>query len=120
METSEALARRMSFAFARWQALSYPEKPNQTDLGNRVGKRSGRTYTQTAVAGWLSGKAPRELDSMDALAVELDVDPGWLYFNRGTAPTGWEEALRRFPPANTPEKRITKSARKTRRKAAGE
>lgn len=109
----------MSFAFARWQSLSYPDKPNQTDLGNRVGKRVNRTYTQTAVAGWLAGKAPRELEAMDALATELEVHPGWLYFERGDAPPGWDEARRRFPPDKPPEKRV-RAVAKPRRKAAGE
>jgi hypothetical protein len=85
----------MAFAFDRWQKQArFPDRLDQTELGRRVAARSDRKepYTQSAVAGWLAGKIPREAIAADALASELGQEPGWLYFDRGDAPAGWKEA----------------------------
>lgn len=89
----EDYARRANWAFQRLQQRSYPAKVSQSELGDRVGKRVGKEFTQTAVAGWLSKSLPRDLESQTALALELHVDPGWLYHDSGTAPEGWLEFL---------------------------
>lgn len=91
---TDELKRRMTFAFDRWQRRHFPKSPDQTELGRRVAEKTKRAqpYTQTAVAGWLAGKMPRDPEASDALATELGFEPGWLYFNRGDAPDGWKEA----------------------------
>lgn len=91
---TDELRRRMAFAFDRWQRNEFPERPDQTELGKRVAGRIGRekTYTQTAVAGWLAGKIPREPEGANALSEELTLEPGWLYFGKGKEPDGWKEA----------------------------
>lgn len=120
MGLKDDYASRAHWAFWKLQQKSYPEDVTQSDLGVRVAKRVERptSYTQTAVAGWLSGAIPRELETMSALARELGVDEIWLYFNRGAAPAGWEEERHRFRPSVTPERRLT-TGRKSRR-ASGE
>lgn len=88
-----------------------PGDVTQTELANRVGARTGRSFTQTAAAGWLSGGAPRDLETMEALAIELDLDPNWLYFNRGNPPEGFTEWAERvnwkspYVPKPRPRKR---------------
>lgn len=97
MALIDEYARRVNWAFARLQQKSYPEKVTQTELANRVGRRVGRTYTQTAAAGWLRKTIPRDLETQEALASELDLDPSWLYFERGLAPAGWVESRANDP-----------------------
>lgn len=87
---------RMAFAFEKWRQRErrFPEDPpSQTELGRRVAVRirRGDAYTQSAVAGWLDGNMPRELEAADALATELKQEPNWLYFARGEAPAGFAE-----------------------------
>lgn len=89
----EDYAKRANWAFQRLQQRSYPGKVSQSELGERVGRRVGKEFTQTAVAGWLSKSLPRDLESQTALALELHVDAGWLYHNSGIAPQGWLEFL---------------------------
>ena len=64
---------------------------SQEKLAERVGKRAGRTYSQSAAKGWLKGVVPSDLESQLALALELGADPGWLYFypySKAPAPPG--------------------------------
>lgn len=93
---TDDLRRRMTFAFNRWRRSEFPEDLDQTELGRRVAdaiKRKKGAYTQTAVAGWLLGKIPRDPGAAGALSEELGLEPGWLYFGRGDEPVGWKEAL---------------------------
>jgi hypothetical protein len=54
---------------------------SQEELAKRVGKRAKKSYSQSAAKGWLvDGVVPNDLESQLALALELGVDPGWLYF----------------------------------------
>lgn len=96
MRLIEAYADRAKWAFLR---LQRPVPVTQSELGERVGRRVKRTYTQTAVAGWLSRSLPRDLETQEALAAELGVTPGWLYFKEGPAPAGWIEPDRKTPKA---------------------
>ena len=67
----------------------------QEALATRVGARAKRTYSQSAAKGWLKGVVPSDLESQLALALELGVDPGWLYFfpfSEAPAPPGAEIA----------------------------
>lgn len=88
MRLIEGYAHRARWAFHR---LQFPESVSQSELGDRVGKRVKRTFTQTAVAGWLSKSLPRDLETQVAWARELGVTPGWLYFNEGMAPAGYAD-----------------------------
>lgn len=101
MRLIEAYAERAKWAFWR---LQHPSPVTQSELGNRVGKRVKRTFTQTAVAGWLSKSLPRDLETQMALAAELRVTASWLYFKEGPAPADWIEPERKATKA--PETRV--------------
>jgi transcriptional regulator with XRE-family HTH domain len=77
-----AFAERAQSAF--WRATAKRRGLSQTELGRAVGARVGRLYKQPTVADWLSGSLPRDVASMIALAQELGVDPGWLYFGEAS------------------------------------
>ena len=121
MALKHEYASRAHWAFWKLQQEAYPEEFTQSDLGARVARRVKRAtaYTQTAVAGWLSGALPREFETMVALARELGLDEIWLYFSRGEAPAGWKEERHRFPASQTPERKVGAGGRKARR-ASGE
>ena len=122
MGLREEYASRAHWAFWKLQNSAYPEEFTQTDLGVAVARRVKRptSYTQTSVAGWLSGAIPRELETAVALARELGLDEIWLYFNRGEAPEGWEEEKHRFPASDTPERKLPPAGRRKTRPASGE
>lgn len=108
MRLIEAYAERAKWAF--WQ-LQHPTPVTQSELGVRVGKRVKRTFTQTAVAGWLSRSLPRDLETQVALAAELHVPASWLYFKEGPAPAGWVEPERKTtkaPEIHVPDTRTSK------------
>lgn len=85
------LTLRMGYGFYRLNERAYPGKVTQTELANRVAERAGGSFSQTAASGWLSGRVPRDLEGMEALAIELDLEPNWLYFNRGDPPEGFAD-----------------------------
>lgn len=89
MSAPDGFPLRVGFGFWRLNQRAYPNEVTQTVLAERVAARAGRSYSQTAASGWLSGRVPREIGAMDALAVELDLDHNWLYFKRGPAPQGF-------------------------------
>lgn len=108
MRLIEAYAERAKWAFWR---LQHPSPVTQSELGVRVGKRVKRTFTQTAVAGWLSRSLPRDLETQVALALELGVTASWLYFKEGIAPAGWVEPERKAskaPEIHVPDTRTSK------------
>lgn len=82
---------RLNRSFLLYQARQ-GGRVSQEELAKRVGKRAKRPYTQSAAKGWLvDGVVPSDLESQLALAQELEVDPGWLYFypfSQAPAPPG--------------------------------
>ena len=69
-------------ARARQGRATYPDF---AEIVGRV-RVPPRTYDQSMVAKWLEGSVPG-LDTIAALAVALNVDPGWLAFgDRSLAP----------------------------------
>lgn len=86
---------------------------SQERLAERVGTRANKTYTQSAAKGWLKGVVPTDLESQLALALELGVDPGWLYFfpfSKAPAPMGAELASAAEAGRVTPVVKRTKPA----------
>lgn len=101
---------RIGFAFLALQQRERPNGVTQEQLAARVGRRIGKTLTQAASQGWLTGSIPRDLTTMTALADELGVDAGWLYFDRGNAPAGWTPRFE-SPPADPRKAKPTGSTK---------
>lgn len=91
---------------ARW---AYHQKKgrergfSQAVWAERIGKRLQKgAPSQTTVGRWMQlrsegGTLPDDLETVEAAALEVDVDPGWLAFgpaSEARAPAGWSE-----PPA---------------------
>lgn len=59
----------------------YAREPgiNQSEFARRLSKRLKRKVDPSVARRWLNGREPETTEDRDALAVELGVDPGWLY-----------------------------------------
>src|SRR6185312_8864442 len=67
----------------------------QDEVARRVGRAVRRTFTQSTAQRWFAGGLPRDTRTGVALANELGVDPGWLYFGGASgapAPNDWRDA----------------------------
>lgn len=59
----------------------YAREPgiNQSEFARRLSRRLKRNIDPSVARRWLNGREPETTEDRDAFAVELDVDPGWLY-----------------------------------------
>src|SRR6185312_949436 len=67
----------------------------QDEVARRVGRAVRRAFTQSTAQRWFAGGLPRDTRTGIALASELGVDPGWLYFGDASgapAPDDWGRA----------------------------
>lgn len=106
----DTLAARMFFALNETERR-LGRRRTLTEIGDgmaiRLGKPAG-AYDPSVVRRQLRGVEPRTREERIALAEELGVDPGWLYFgsaSKAPAPGGWvvtAPAVRRATEA-TPE-----------------
>jgi len=91
----KAFAARLALAWdvraAVFEEAEMPA-PDQKWLLERVSRRLGKPVGQTTVSRWLSGAlVPRDIPKLWALAMALEVDPGWLAFgdeSKAPSPSG--------------------------------
>lgn len=87
-----SFAERLNWAYLQLQVRE--GRPiDKTEIGRRVSARVARAkpYSGTAASNWFTGAEP-DLDTQEALAAVLGVDPGWLGFGEASqapAPAGW-------------------------------
>lgn len=126
---------RLQWAWRLLQQREIPRRVTQTEVVSRVSRRlGGRAFSYPTGSRWFTaGDVPRELDVQIALAEELGVDPGWLYYgpySAAPAPAGYvapgdqvtarERAIREAEAAGA--KRLARTARQVwpPEKATGE
>lgn len=94
---SEGFQHRLVLAYHLWQGRN-ARRLTQTQLGERVGKPLGRAVGQYTVSDWFRGVSMPSLEETEALALVLEVDPGWLAFGHASESPAPEGA----PPTNHP------------------
>ncbi len=108
----DSFAERVLFAFLLLSLRGRTgDRLTHQALADRMSKRIGRSISQPAITRYLSGRIPQEEDVMLALALELGVDPGWLYFGPkySQAPPPVDPALEKIVSMKTVAKRTRRS-----------
>lgn len=76
------------------------KKLTQKELAERATRaaKGDIAVNEASISRYLRGERSPSLDSLDALAIALNVDPVWLAWGRGE-PRPWErEKVKRAPP----------------------
>lgn len=82
--------------FRAWHLLQIRKQGGVTQewLGKRVGRILGEEdLSQSAVSRWFKGAIP-DLDTIEAMAKALEVDPGWLAFGEASAAPSPEDQIK--------------------------
>jgi transcriptional regulator with XRE-family HTH domain len=104
----QEFAKRLTLAYRRY--LGAEPDPGQAEFGRRVMARIKRPPPhQSAVSKWFKGALPGDLEAMEALADELGVRRGWLYF--GEAPMTDAPAAERAAAADEAAGRASRRSR---------